>query len=55
MASFDLSKAVEPPNEDFCRVLVLSEFLGAAEVPALPPSKRELLLSGWAGSLLRTP
>lgn len=54
MTSFGLRKAVEPPNEDFCRVLVLSEFLGAAEVPALPPSRRDLL-SGWASRLFRTP
>lgn len=45
---------MDPPNEGFFRVLVLSEFLGAAEVPALPPSRRELL-SGWAGRLFRSP
>lgn len=28
---------MDPPNEGFFRVLVLSEFLGAAEVPVLPP------------------
>lgn len=29
-------------------------FWGAAELPVLPPSRRELL-SGWAGRLFRSP